>query len=107
MDQMLFYNVIDFYRKSHSVKILGKYYNVPAVDDISVSIAELRKKYEVSSTCLSSKAWVLSVIWCPRVGRCEYKTKLLHCFTLKYMFIVCKWKAICKVCPFFLDFNWS
>ena len=52
MDQMLFYNVIDFYRKSHSVKILGKYYNVPAVDDISVSIAELRKKYEVSSTCL-------------------------------------------------------
>ena len=56
MDQMLFYNVIDFYRKSHSVKIIGKYYNVPAVDDISVSIAELRKKYEVSSTCLSSKA---------------------------------------------------
>lgn len=27
---------------------VGKYYNVPAVDDVSVSIAELRRKYEVS-----------------------------------------------------------
>lgn len=27
--------------------VLGKYYNVPAVDDVSVSMAEMRKKYEV------------------------------------------------------------